>query len=48
MHRTLALGTAFHYLAAPRGARDGAALRSCFKGRTVVEDVLVRLTITSR
>lgn len=35
MHRTLALALAFHWLAAPLGAQDEAALRSYFEGRTV-------------
>jgi hypothetical protein len=35
MHRTLPLALAFHWLAAPLGAQDEAALRSYFEGRTV-------------
>ena len=35
MHRTLPLALAFHWLAAPLGAQDEAALRAYFEGRTV-------------
>lgn len=44
MHRTLPLALAFHWLAAPLGAQDEAALRAYFEGRTVTVKIAMPAT----